>query len=51
MGLRTLVFAIRTLSEDMLNIFLRQYEAAMSISGEGRAEAIEAAMKLLERER
>ncbi|CAJ1007908.1 hypothetical protein Q4I28_003221 [Leishmania naiffi] len=50
-GLHTLIFAIRTLSEGMFNIFLRQYEAAMSNLGEGRAEAIEAAMKLLERER
>ncbi|KAG5468369.1 hypothetical protein LSCM1_02349 [Leishmania martiniquensis] len=48
MGLRTLVYASRTLSEEMLNGFLQQYEAALSILGEERAEAIEAAMRLLE---
>ncbi|KAG5491748.1 hypothetical protein JIQ42_01656 [Leishmania sp. Namibia] len=48
MGLRTLVYASRTLSEEIVVSFLQQYEAAISILGEERADAIEAAMRLLE---
>ncbi|KAG5494053.1 hypothetical protein JKF63_01887 [Porcisia hertigi] len=50
MGLRTLGFAGRTPSEDILRTFLHQYEAAMSILGNDRAEAIETAMRALERD-
>lgn len=48
MGLRTLVFASRVLSEELLQRFLYEYEAAMGILGEGRNEAIESAMRLVE---
>lgn len=48
MGLRTLVFAGRTLSEELLQRFLHEYEAAMGILGEGRNDAIESAMRLIE---
>lgn len=48
MGLRTLVFAHRVLSEELLERFLKDYEAAMAILGDGRSDAIESAMRLIE---
>ncbi|KPI84886.1 putative aminophospholipid translocase [Leptomonas seymouri] len=48
MGLRTLVFASRVLSAELLEHFLREYEAATGILGEGRTDAIESAMRLIE---
>jgi phospholipid-translocating ATPase len=48
MGLRTLVFASRTLSEELLDRFLQEYETAMGMLCEGRNDAIESAMRLIE---
>ncbi|KAH9577472.1 P-type ATPase [Trypanosoma melophagium] len=49
-GLRTLVFAQRTLTEEQLETFLTRYNEANIDLGDTRNESIEAAMHLIERD-
>ncbi|ORC93723.1 phospholipid-translocating ATPase [Trypanosoma theileri] len=49
-GLRTLVFAQRTLTEEQLEIFLTRYNEANIDLGNTRNESIEAAMSLIEKD-